>query len=1113
MIWGYVIAAIVGLAGSAYYSKKAAQEAAEAGSGLFVNKNGAANDLPIIYGKRRVGMLHAWKGTSNDGLKTNTYTSTGDARFVPNQSGINQHWGNRGNNAFLHRIDAIAMGEIEAVTDIMIDGDHYTNARFSNSGHNYYRGIAFYGSNTQSMPSNLAQYHSEVTTSMDGKGVSWIWNTFLFRESDLQYQGEPSVTATVKGLKVWDPRTNPSDSSVKSYSTNPALCLLDYLMADYGKKLPQSELNIQSFIDAANSCEDQVDVPNGAVNTGSNETIYNPYTGEDTTWFNGNYHPFYNSQYNSNNTIDRFECNIVLKPSDTTTTNVEKLLKTMRASLPFSQGQYNVVLEDTSSSVMAFDETNLLGGVNVAEGDRSKRLNRVTVKFDNNQKDWEEDTVTWPEIYSTQHDNYIAEDNNEELHQEIRLEGTTDYYRAEDIAEFIVRDSREQMAVEFKTQPEAMKLEPGDVISLTYAPFNFTNKLFRVRSVVINANLTVDVQAQAYNSTVYPWANKTEEAVAPYVKLDPFATPAAVNNLAAAGRLEENADGTNTHFIDVTWDSILDATNPVEEIRVGYKKSTDTLYTVLKTTSDITDFTISGIADNTTYDIEVTYKTVNGKISADATTSVTLANNSSTLKASVATVNTAASNAQATATAAQSTATTAQTTANSAQTAADNAQVDATQAIADAASKIAAADVENAIANNVTNIDGAKITTGTVQAARIDIVGKNVSDLTNDSGFTDDTAADAAQTTANAANDLAQDGVDDAAAALNVANSKITAAEVENAIVNDVTTIDGAKITTGTLALNKLVSTPLIADDVSSTGTTVIDGGRITTNTLSGDTIKADSQILVGSGSDTAGINGQSGSEYRFWSGSELPSGANFNVKQDGSVQASAITIADANGTVMFDSESGFTDAAKQSIVGDSAQTVATRSEIQTATSTNTMSFELTDAKTCNITVTLTPSHAADLFGSNVSTLLSNFPTAISVGLTVNGSNQTAQVFSRVTQDNSEGSTIVTPSSSQYKVNYIFASNINRTYASYDGQTLTATFTNVSLNSGINTLVPAITGTGSTNGLSVNASYNVATIDASTVIRTNSTETSTITTTEPTTVGTTLHGHVFYVYN
>ena len=55
--------------------------------------------------------------------------------------------------------------------------------------------------------------------------------------------------------------------------------------------------------------------------------------------------------------------------------------------------------------------------------------------------------------------------------------------------------------------------------------------------------------------------------------------------------------------------------------------------------------------------------------------------------------------------------------------------------------------------SGTTTIDGGRITTGTVSAARISIAGKAISDLNNDSGFTDDTKANSAFSQANSAFD------------------------------------------------------------------------------------------------------------------------------------------------------------------------------------------------------------------------------------------------------------------------------------------------------------------------------------------------------------------------
>jgi predicted phage tail protein len=74
--------------------------------------------------------------------------------------------------------------------------------------------------------------------------------------------------------------------------------------------------------------------------------------------------------------------------------------------------------------------------------------------------------------------------------------------------------------------------------------------------------------------------------------------------------------------------------------------------------------------------------------------------------------------------------------------------------------------------SGTTEIDGAKITTGTIDAARLNVGSINISGFNNNSGFTNDAAANTAQTTANSANTLASSKTTaaEAATAANTAN-------------------------------------------------------------------------------------------------------------------------------------------------------------------------------------------------------------------------------------------------------------------------------------------------------------------------------------------------------
>jgi len=60
-----------------------------------------------------------------------------------------------------------------------------------------------------------------------------------------------------RGARVYDPRVHP-DPDDGEWSDNPALCILDYLRHDDGARIPIDWINVESFTEAANHCDEQV---------------------------------------------------------------------------------------------------------------------------------------------------------------------------------------------------------------------------------------------------------------------------------------------------------------------------------------------------------------------------------------------------------------------------------------------------------------------------------------------------------------------------------------------------------------------------------------------------------------------------------------------------------------------------------------------------------------------------------------------------------------------------------------------------------------------------------------------------------------------------------------
>ena len=767
MIIGWIIAAVVAVVvgGAALMAKMQAKMQGKQ-AGMMIAKEGGSNPIKMVYGKRRIGTDNAWKGVSNLSLKTSSGWDSAYIHYKESELDSSHK-----NKEFLHRLDVWCQGPVHSIGNYKIDGDKTSHTRFANGSRAWARILTKHGNPNQTMFSAMSSGLTAIDASMKGDDLAWSWSRFYYHPEKPEYQGEPNVTAEVQGLKVWDPRTNFYNPTVKSWSDNPALCLLDYLLADYGRELLVADIDIASFIAAANSCDAMVPLPDEPV-AAEPTVIYVEIDGTTVAIEIGDTFPDYRVGQASGSR-KRYTTNLILESDNSTIDNCAEILKTMKGSLPFVNGKYKLLMEEEGSAVMSFSNDNILGGVSLGWADRSKRTNRVTVKFPNENKGYQDDTVSWPAANSALHLAYKAYDNDEDLHSEFELTGVTDFYQARDMAEFAVRESRSQEYVTFKTQPQAMALECGDVITVSNDALDIVSKLYRVRETSMNADLTVTVKAQIYDATIYPWSVGDEAAEAVTLNMTPslFDQPAVMQNVTASTATLLNDDGTALTEATVTWDEIETGTSEIDYVEIGYKLNAETVYVWAILPAESLSHTITGLQDVQLYNIAARYRNTVGKFSDVVVVNIGTLTAGTNLDA-------AAAAAQATANAAALVAAQAVTDAAAAAalvTALDfstylinsdlpDLSAFITQAEADAAQGAAetyadgitenfqtAAQVSSAIAADETVIDGARITTGTINAARISLTGHSTSELTNNSGFATGDQVSAAQTAAEAA--------------------------------------------------------------------------------------------------------------------------------------------------------------------------------------------------------------------------------------------------------------------------------------------------------------------------------------------------------------------------
>ena len=510
-----IVAAVV--AGGLSYktaidAQKKAKKAADAMAGVLVNRESNIEPIPVIYGTRRVG---------------------GTRVFVHTEGGEKNQW--------LYIALVLCEGSVEDIYDIEIDDYKINEGRYGTiqtiessdpnrviyktqqqSGQPDWVYIeAFKGDDDQPASDILSDAFSKWNTNHKLSGVAYL-GIRLQWDQDV-FSGMPEITAVVKGKKVYDPR---SPSAPAAWSNNPALCIRDYLTNNrYGKGLPSAAINDTKFIKAANDCE---------------SFSVSPYSG-------------------ATEDIDIFECNAVVDSGEELFANVERMLICCRGFLPYSNGQYGLVIDQAESAVMTLDSSNIIGGIAINGEEKKDKFNRVVVKFPNPETDWQPDQAIWPESGSTEETTFLDEDGGTLLIEEADLEYVTNYYAARDFARIFCLRSRNGLRCALKSTSEALNLVVGDVVNVTHPTPAWTAKPFQVDEMTLNYDGTVDINLIEYDSTLYPYDPASEEETYSDTDLPDPNTVAPPTDLNVVETSTIQDDGTVVPALLATWVAANDA--------------------------------------------------------------------------------------------------------------------------------------------------------------------------------------------------------------------------------------------------------------------------------------------------------------------------------------------------------------------------------------------------------------------------------------------------------------------------------------------------------------------------------------------------------------------------
>lgn len=159
-------------------------------------------------------------------------------------------------NETLHLVLGLCEGPVDAIESIYFDDEEVT---LDTAGNALGKWAGFVtvtkhlGTPGDPADPALIAASTRWTAAHKLAGIAYIY-VKLTLSLDL-FSGIPEISAIVRGKNnVWDPRTNS-----RGYSTNPALCLNDYLTTPLiGPGIAQADIDATSLIDAANVCDEVV---------------------------------------------------------------------------------------------------------------------------------------------------------------------------------------------------------------------------------------------------------------------------------------------------------------------------------------------------------------------------------------------------------------------------------------------------------------------------------------------------------------------------------------------------------------------------------------------------------------------------------------------------------------------------------------------------------------------------------------------------------------------------------------------------------------------------------------------------------------------------------------
>ncbi len=415
----------------------------------------------------------------------------------------------------LHVVIVLAAHEVEAVGDIYFnDGIVALDGSGNATADPYKQGSTVYASVYKHLGLSNQAADQVLIDNSDGKwtsghrlrGLTYIHAMLRFDEKAYA-SGLPNISAVVDGRKVYDPRTEETE-----WSDNAALCILDYVMAGFGLGATLDEIDLNSFIAAANICDEMVD------------TI-------DST----------EKRYTCNGVID-----LSAKPRDI----LEDMLSSCAGFLTYTGGKWRLKVGAYTAPMFTLEPKHARDPV-MLKPHRSRRnlVNTVRGAFVSPDHHWQ--PTDYPEVSNTA---YVTQDGDEEIAATLDLPFTQSSTMAQRIALIALEQNRRQKQVLFPSNLVGFQLAAGNTVAIDLPRMGLSGLPCTITTWAMTEDLGVDLVLDEDGADIYEFSPTDLKS------LDSAPEVVAPNNASVPPGMPQNIQTeAGADYIHISWTPVADS--------------------------------------------------------------------------------------------------------------------------------------------------------------------------------------------------------------------------------------------------------------------------------------------------------------------------------------------------------------------------------------------------------------------------------------------------------------------------------------------------------------------------------------------------------------------------